>query len=100
MSNRDVNVAGKMIKEAQETLKARNDIAYGNEPATHELFMDREGKTFVQAITNEGDDINTITSGCIVISGTPLEEAPKGMKITPNSETAQYIQSWYENRRD
>ncbi|MED3974594.1 hypothetical protein P4639_14470 [Priestia megaterium] len=30
----------------------------------------------------------------------PLHGLPKGTKVLTNDETAQCIQSWYENRRD
>ncbi|WP_241475467.1 hypothetical protein [Priestia flexa] len=92
MSNRDVIVVGKMIKEFQEVLRERKDIDYGNEPASHEIFMDKEG-----------------TISCVPRDKVSehLEISPKGTKVLTTKEILENqgdiprcIQSWYEGRRD
>lgn len=92
MRNRDVKFVGKMIKDIQDAWRKHKDIAYGNEPASHEVFMNEEG-----------------TISCVPRdkASEHLEISPKGTKVLTAKEILENqddiprcIQSWYEGRRD
>lgn len=64
----------------------KKDIFIGDAEANpHELFMDTDGEWRV--VSKEEVSKHLIN-------------LPKGTKVLSNDETAQCIQSWYENRRD
>ncbi|MDW8515108.1 hypothetical protein [Priestia flexa] len=92
MRNRDVKFVGKMIKDVQDAWRKHKDIDYGNEPASREMFMDKEGTISCVPRDKVFEYLDSSLKGTKVLTAKEILEN--------QDDIPRCIQSWYEGRRD